>query len=301
MVRGNHLFTVNAGSSTLSRFYIPKNDPLHPQLVGKPVSTVGQFPNTVAYSEKNQLACVANTGSKAGVQCFRAPDCGQLEPVGDFMPLPLNQTTPPMGPPNTVADIVFNPSESALFVTIKGDGTGKGHIFAYPVKDGAVDPKPVISRPKELLLDFSLTFLSDSAAVITDPAYGASRLSISSNFSVSVNNRVEIPGQMASCWSVYSPEFKAVYILDGATPDVTTLEPETGNIKYVIPGDKRGKGAFDAIADRSSLYVLQSSPAIAVFDLEGSGGKAKPSVSQYLDLSSLGERAPWIGMAVYSG
>ncbi|KAM4066236.1 3-carboxymuconate cyclase [Hirsutella rhossiliensis] len=305
VVKGSRLFTVNAGNNTLSRFYIPQNDPLHPKLVGKPVATGGEFPNTVAYSEKNQLACVANTGKKAGVQCFRVPECDQLEPVGDFMPLPINQTSPPMGPANTVSDIVFNPSESALFVSVKGDGMGKGYLYAYRVNKGEVDPKPIISRPEELRLDFSLSFLSDSDAVITDPAYGASRLSISPDLSVSVTNNVTIPGQTATCWSVYSPEFQAVYVFDGASPNVTALSPETGDIKFVVPGEQRGMGSFDAVAERSWLYVLQASPAIAVFDLKASeGDKAMPRITQYLDLASLGngtDRSSWIGLAVYSG
>lgn len=45
-----YLFTVNAGSNTLSVFHIPKDDPEHPQLLCSPVDTLGDFPQAVAYS-----------------------------------------------------------------------------------------------------------------------------------------------------------------------------------------------------------------------------------------------------------
>lgn len=317
MVKGNRLFTVNAGSNTLSYFHITPTDPLNPKPMGEPVSTGGEFPNSVAYSEENQLACVANTGKKAGVRCFHVPDCGPLEPRGSFMELPMiNQTSPPTISGTTVSDIVFNPSGTALFVSIKGAGMSMGYLYAYPVKkdklEAAVEKaeleaaveKPeleaaVESRPEGLRRAFSLSFLSDEAAVITDPTYGASLLSIDSTFSVSIAKNVTIPGQRATCWSVYSAEFKSVYVFDGMSPNVTSLEP-TGDIKAVIQGEPRGMGSFDAAVDRSWLYVLQGSPAIAVFDLKASEPKeAMSGVAQYLDLASLGKRSSWIGMAVY--
>ncbi|RDA95286.1 hypothetical protein CP533_3450 [Ophiocordyceps camponoti-saundersi (nom. inval.)] len=277
IVKGNQLFTVNPGSNTVSRFLIPENDPLHPVLEDEPVSSGGEFPNSIAYSEKNQIACVSNTGKKAGVQCFSVPECGPLEPLGDFMPLPINQTSPPVGPVNTVSDIVFNPSETALYVSVKGDGMGLGFLFAYRVVDGKVDPKPVISRPPELKVDFSLTFFSDDAAVMTDAAYGASYLTLHKNLSATVSKKIEIPGQTATCWSVFSPAFNAVYVMDVKSPNITTLDPKSGEIKFISPGEKKAMGSLDAIADRSSLYVLQGSPEIARFDLKGSeNGKMKP-------------------------
>ena len=44
------LFTVNAGSNTVSVFNIPGNDPTHPELIGSPADTKGEFPQAVAYS-----------------------------------------------------------------------------------------------------------------------------------------------------------------------------------------------------------------------------------------------------------
>ncbi|KGQ04631.1 hypothetical protein BBAD15_g10122 [Beauveria bassiana D1-5] len=304
VVSGKYLFTVNAGSNTLARFEIPDADPASLKLLGEPVHTGGEFPNSVAVSDKNKIACVANTGRNAGVQCFKTLD-QHLEPFDDYMLLPVNQTSPPIGVPNTVSNVVFNPSQTALFVTVKGNGetgsTGRGYIYAYQVLNGQINSQPVISRPPGLMLDFSLSFLSDSAAVVTDPAYGASYISIASNLSVTVSNQITIPGQGATCWSVFAPEFDTVYLSDGASPNITALDPMSGKTKFVIPGDSQSTGSFDSAVDRSSLYVLQGSAAVSVFDLKGSkSGDDTPSLFQYLDLSFLGVRSGWIGMGIYS-
>ncbi|PHH84135.1 hypothetical protein CDD83_2428 [Cordyceps sp. RAO-2017] len=242
------------------------------------------------------MACVSNTGRKAGIQCFRVPECEGLEPLDGLLPLNgVNQTTPPTAP-GSVSDVVFNPSQTALFVSIKGKGTDRGYLYAYSVDEAThrLNPNPTISRPPGLMIDFSLTFLSDSTAVVTDPAYGASYLSITPDLKVSVSKKITIPGQRATCWSVSSEEFNAVYVLDGASPNVTALDPMSGEISFVIPGNMTSMGSLDAAAAGSRLYVLQASPAVAVFDL------AKPGLVQYLNLASLGPRPGWTGMAVYS-
>lgn len=49
-----YLFTVNAGSNTVSMFAIDPESPRHLRLVGKPVDTLGEFPQSVAYSPRLQ-------------------------------------------------------------------------------------------------------------------------------------------------------------------------------------------------------------------------------------------------------
>jgi hypothetical protein len=46
-----YLFTVNAGSNTLSMFFIDKADPSAPKLLNT-APTLGEFPSSVAYSPK---------------------------------------------------------------------------------------------------------------------------------------------------------------------------------------------------------------------------------------------------------
>lgn len=294
-VKGNRLFTVNAGSNTLAYFRIPPHDPTHPVLIAT-ADTQGTIPNTVAYSDMNKLACVANTGSKPGVQCFRVSDCGPLLPVGGLKPLPVNQTMSMslMGPANTVSDIRFNPSETALFVTIKGDGMSDGFIYAYPVMDGTVQEMAVMSRPAGLPVPFGFSFVSDSLAVVSTPAYGAAFVNIAKDLTATVSTQVQVPGQAAICWTAFSEATGSTYLFDGGVTSLTTVDAETQAIARTIPGFEAANGYLDAAIGGTKLYALQGSSGITIFDIEN-----RANGPYMVDLSSLGNRVPWIGMAVY--
>ncbi|RGP58973.1 3-carboxymuconate cyclase protein [Fusarium sporotrichioides] len=296
IVDGNLLFTVNAGSNTLAAFKIPKHDPTHPVLIGEPMDTVGTTPNTVAYSRKHKTACVANTGTKPGVQCFSVSGSEGVKPVGGLRALPvLNQTNPILGPPNTVSNIVFNPSETALFVVIKGDGMQNGYIYAYKIENGIVSEEAVVSRPENLPIPFTMTFSGDNSALVATPAYGAAFVSISEDYRVSTDVSLNITAQMATCWTAKSPDTGSVYLLDAGVPNVNAVNTETKAISRTLPGYEQGMGNFDGIVSGSKLYTLQAAPAVAIFDLDD------PAYGpQVIDLTNLGNRASWIGMAAYA-
>lgn len=266
-------------------------------MVGEPVSSGGLFPDTVAFSSALNVACVMNTGAMAGVQCYDVDQNG-LHPAGDFMPLPANETSQSTG---TASDIVFNPSSTALFVTVKGNGTVPGFIAGYAVEGGKVSSSVKISRPAEILVDFSLTFVDDTHAVITDPTFGAAFIEICYPcLEVIVTKKVVIPGQAASCWGQYSQQNAAVYVFDGGVSNITTLDSVTGDIKYVIPAPVSNMGAFDAILAGDYLYVLEGVPGISVFSVGGAwGGSEIPTLVQNLNLTSLGSRDLWQGMAAF--
>jgi hypothetical protein len=296
IVDGNLLFTVNAGSNTLATFNIPEHDPAHPVLMGEPVDTVGTTPNTVAYSHKHKIACVANTGTKPGVQCFSVSISDGINPVGGLRPLPvMNQTNPILGPPNTVSNIVFNPSEAALFVVIKGDGMHNGYFYAYKVEHGAVSEEAVVSRPENLPIPFTMSFSNDYFALVATPAYGAAFVSVSEDLQVTTDTILNITTQKATCWTARSADTGSAYLLDAGVANVTAVSTDTKAITRTLPGYEQGKGNFDGIVSGSKLYVLQAAPAVAVFDLKG------PSYSpQVINLNGLGNRASWTGMAVYA-
>lgn len=71
------LFTVNAGSNTLVMFRIDPADPYHPMMVGGPIDTMGEFPNSVTYSPRLQTGtlqrpCPEFTISRQAVQISAA-------------------------------------------------------------------------------------------------------------------------------------------------------------------------------------------------------------------------------------
>jgi hypothetical protein len=248
------------------------------------------------------MACTINTGAVSGIACFSVSDSGLTPLSNGLIPIPIAQTsTPPTGPPNTASDIVFNPSSTALFVTVKGDGTNPGFIYAFPITNGKLSSTPVISRPSELLVDFGISFIDDSHAVVADPAYGASMVEISyPSLEPSVSQKVAIAGQKAVCWTAFSDRFETAFIFDGGKPNVTALDPVTGAVKYTITGPADGVGGFDGVVAGSYLYVLLGKAGIAVYNLMGSVGNGKvPMLWQSLDLSALGSRQGWQGLAVY--
>jgi hypothetical protein len=242
---------------------------------------------------------VLNGGAKAGVSCFSTDHAKGLTPLGGLRPIILNQSTPPVGPPNTVSDLVFNPSQSALIATVKGDGTDPGYIYAYPVDDGSISTKPTVSRPSELLIDFSVSFIDDSKAIITDPSYGASLVDVSWDFQFTVQTKIVIPGEGAICWSVYSQRFDTVYIIDAGTTNITLVDPQSGATKGTVVLDAAHMGTFDSQIDREFLYMLRGAPAVTVLSNNGLTHWVLPKEVQTLDLSALGSRQGWQGMAIY--
>lgn len=200
-----------------------------------------------------------------------------------------------------MSDLVFNPSSTALIAIIKGNGKDLGFIYAYPVNhDGSISTTPIISRPAGLLVDFSITFLGDdSRAIITDPAYGASIVDVSNNFEFSVATKIPIAGESAICWSVYSQRFNTIYVFDVGVSNITIIDPWTGAIKGTIAQATSDKGSVDAAIDREYLYSLKSGPFINVVDNDGLNHGITPKQIQSFDLSSLGSRQGFVGLAIY--
>ncbi|KAK4464847.1 hypothetical protein QBC42DRAFT_344320 [Cladorrhinum samala] len=328
VVSGNNLFTINAGSNTLSHFLISPSNPQNLTLAGDPVPTGGTFPNSVAFSPKLNMVCVLHTGAPSpGVMCFRLdPATNALTPQGcGIVPLPsissAQTQSPPTGPANTASDILFNPDATALFATVKGNGADSpsGSVFTFPVnpEDGSLGPA-VESKPEGLQLEFSMTFLNSSSAVITDPSFGAALVGIEMTTEaggavaagpgpeVKLARRTEIENQTAICWSVYSNSRQEIYISDTGSPDITVLDAGDGSVKRVIAGPEGAVGSLDSVLLGGKLYVLQAASGISVLDVDAAGlgenGEgAAGQVVQSLDLSGLGERSGWMGMAAYRG
>ena len=160
--------------------------------------------------------------------CFTVSAEKGLSQLGGLRPLEkLHTKTPPSGPPDSASDILFNPSSSALFVTIKGHPgppAVPGYIYAFAVNDGLISGDPIISSPSALILDYGMSFLgSDTSAVITDATFGASIVNIGPNLTVTETHHTTIPNQSAVCWSAYSRHYGTVYVMDAARTIVTAL------------------------------------------------------------------------------
>ncbi|KAL8706557.1 MAG: hypothetical protein Q9201_000430 [Fulgogasparrea decipioides] len=315
VVSQDYLFATNAGDNTLSLFLINPNDPLHPKLVGTPAPTLGQTPVSVAYSPQHRIACAVNGGSEAGVACFGVSRKRGLILLGSIRTINqtenLDPTPPPAGPLVLTSDIVFNPSSTALFVTVRSNGLNPGLLYAFAVDraTGAVSQNPVVTSLTDLPLLFSINFLdSDRRMIVTNPhraSPGAAVLNIDyPSLKASVEKIITIPGQKASCWVAYTPEYsKSAYVVDAGQPNITVVDPRTDEVKNVIgiETDSPGDGGFDTHIDRKWLYLLTKSPSapkVEVFAIE-SGGTGLLSVQSFDIFGAVGRIPGWMGLAIW--
>jgi len=135
--------------------------------------------------------------------------------------------------------------------------------------------------------------------VITDPAYGASLVDISSTYTVTVSKQIVVAGEKAICWATYSSRFNSIALIDGGSSNITLVDPASGAITGVAVLDPAGTGALDSKLDRTFMYILRGAPAITVLGDMGLTHAKTPTELQNFDLTSLGSRQGFEGMAIY--
>ena len=111
--------------------------------------------------------------------CFKADAIHGVFPIADTTrSLGLTQTTPPVGPFETVSQILFSPDGTKLLVSVKA--AANSSVPAYlavwsvnPITYALSTSFQKISAPSGSTLSFSITHIKGSSAyVVTDPALG---------------------------------------------------------------------------------------------------------------------------------
>ncbi|KAI9757996.1 MAG: hypothetical protein M4579_003232 [Chaenotheca gracillima] len=295
-VVGDMLAVVNPGSNTLSLFSIDSRDATRLRLIGRPVDTMGDFPVSVAVSETLKTACVANSGAKSGIACFSMSSRRGLRPLDKKLrSIPLNQSTPPSGPPSTISDTFFSSDSSYLFATVKGDGANNtsnpGFLSVFPVKDGKVSRKETRSSPPGTTTLFGSVPLPNSrrddgssGIFISDPGFGGLTVSVSKEHrrgdpSVSTLATSRVDGQKASCWSTYSDKTGTAFLGDAGLNRLVEIDTASGAIVSETSPSNGNPGMLDLVAGGNYLYGLSAGApggaAIAVFDVGGGKGKVR--------------------------
>jgi hypothetical protein len=160
------LIAVNPGSNTISMFTISAADPTNLTMVGQPADTLGEFPMSVTISTELSQACVANSGSKAGIACFSVCKTKGLTPLDSTLrPINLNQSTPPIGPTNTISQTFFNSDSTALITTVKGDPAvnNTGFLSVFPIENGRVSRNETRSSPNGTAVLFGTALIPSPA------------------------------------------------------------------------------------------------------------------------------------------
>ncbi|KAI1103012.1 hypothetical protein F4804DRAFT_311287 [Jackrogersella minutella] len=292
-IAGDYIFAVNPGSNSLSMFSISKQDPTKLTLVGTPAPVPGEFPNTVAASAKNKLACVGATGATAGVTCASFSENG-IGAMDTLRAINLGQTTPPVGPTNTVSQTFFSEDESTLITMVKGDPTknNTGFMSSLSVQqnkscDGAstasVASKDARTSPAGTAVLFGSQIIPGTNNVFaTDASFGALVLSVDTKTGqATVVGKQAIEGQVATCWSALARATGSVFVTDVDVPRLVEMSPKDASIISIIDLSSGGDPGFiDLQASGDFLYVLSpgnqtQNAAVVVMDLSGGQGKAK--------------------------
>ncbi|KAL3461937.1 hypothetical protein BJX64DRAFT_260006 [Aspergillus heterothallicus] len=305
-VADEYVFAVNPGDSTLSQLKVSPHNPSKLTLVGAPIKIPGEFPNTVAATSKGKLVCVGTTGVISGVSCttYSADGLGELDAIRPFN---LGQTTPATGPRNTLSHVLFSTDGSALYATVKGDGTTEnpGFFSVFPVKYGCklesaayVSREDIRSSPAGTGLLFGAVIVPSSGLVfVTDPGFGVSIVEVNSETHTATSRQnVEIPGQSATCWAAYSPKSSSVFVTDVLVNRLVEVDAQTGEILLTANLPNDDPGLVDLWVVGQHVYALSpgngtTDAAITVFDY------AKEKQVQRMSLAELGAGPSAMGMA----
>ncbi|KIJ42756.1 hypothetical protein M422DRAFT_254222 [Sphaerobolus stellatus SS14] len=258
-VSGNKLYVINAGFNSIAAFDIDATDPTKLRRIGSAVNSGGEFPISVAVSEKRGLVCALNGGRVNGVSCFKPSDSKGLVPVPNTQRLlNLNQTTPPnfaLG--NGFGQGLFNEAENQLLATVQRN-------FRELNVAGASLP-------------FGMTILpGKNAALVTDPALGYEI------FDLSGQNRSGIfpfqaEGAM-NCWALHSQKTDHVFLIDFGTSLINEVAVDRNLGSSIVSQLALAKDSFLSdsqivtVHGNEYLYVLTLGKIlVTVLSLNGPG------------------------------
>ncbi|KAJ7738407.1 hypothetical protein B0H16DRAFT_1570795 [Mycena metata] len=209
---GRFVANVNAGSNTVSVHAIDISNPAQLWPIGKPVSSGGEFPNSLAINKAGNRVCVVNAGAVNGVSCYKFNLSQGLTPIpNSIRSLKLNQTTPANGPANTPSQVIFSADEKQLIVSVK---TGNGYLAIWDINtDGSLSS--TFSTVSGGALPFSMIYIpGENAIFIADPGVGYDVFNLDSTKAKTATISVPVAGQGAICWSTYSPQSGNFYLMD---------------------------------------------------------------------------------------
>jgi hypothetical protein len=289
---------------------ISPSDPTLLKMVGKPVAVSGEFPNTVAASLKNKLVCVGSTGALAGISCASFSETQGLGAMDALRKFNIGQSTPPVGPTNTVSQTFFSTDESMLFTTVKGDPAvnNTGFLSTFHVKKGqnaavTLSTKDTRSSPNGTAVLFGSAAIPNrpESLFVTDASFGAVILSLNARGQATVANAQAITGQKATCWATISEATKSAYVTDAANNRVVEMSLDNASIIAELDLSANGNpGLIDLKSGGNFIYALSpgnGSTCAAVTVLDVSGGQGSMKQVQNFALDGIADKTAQ-GMAV---
>jgi hypothetical protein len=279
----NFVANVNAGSNTVSVFAIDRSNPAKLSIIGKPVSSGGEFPNSLAINKGGDRVCVVNGGKVNGVSCYKFDKNGLTPLKNSIRSLKLNQTTPATGPPNTPSQIIFSSDEKQLIVSVKSGFLAMWDIFG----DGSLstDFQTVTGGA----LPFSLLYVpGENAILASDPGVGYDIFNLDPKQRSPVAVSTPVAGQVAICWSAFSKESGNFYLIDVGRSLLTevhvTRSLKSSIVKqYSVGTDGPIDSQVATIGNKDFIYSLAANATgLTVLSVNGPG---KAEIYQRIDIA----------------
>ncbi|KAK2464495.1 hypothetical protein APHAL10511_003474 [Amanita phalloides] len=288
------VFTVNAGSNSISAFAIDPAVPTNLKMVGQPVSSGGDFPISIAVNSQGSMVCALNGGTKDGISCFTFSPSSGLKPIPDtYRNLNLNQTTPPVGPDTTFGQIIFADNDTKLVVSVKGVSESPLNIpgfialwDVYPDMSLSIGYSPIIGG----VWPWGLSALPGRNVIVaSDGITGINVYDVDAwSHQPMTQASLYLPPMEfkgALCWNTYSDATGNFYFVDTLGSNVYEVHIDQDSLaprlvtSYALQA-YQGLKTNDVPTDISvttvsgvdRMYVLASNKtSIAVYSLSGAG------------------------------
>lgn len=258
------LYTVNAGSNSVSLFEIGKRD----LKLTATVPSGGLMPISVA--EHEGLVYVLNHGNPGGLSGFREDD-GKLVPIpGAQMPLPTSMTNP--------AQVGFSPDGDFLVVTQRGSSS----ILSIPVMpDGTLGT--ATESPSSGAVPFGFAFDKRAHLLVAEAAGSAlSSYSLDEDMGGRLNSISPSVAdlQRSACWVAVTPNGHFAYVANTAANTISGYRVRyDGRLSLLSPDGlsaamPAGSLPADVAVGRhgKALYVFDRGVGeVAEFRIESSG------------------------------
>lgn len=262
----NLLYAVNAGSNTISVFFVHGH---HLRLL-QVISSGGTFPVSIATHDG--LVYVLNALGGGSVQGYFSlfghlfPIHGSNRSLGLTIPADTNQFT------NTPAQVAFSPDGTQLIVTTK---LNLSDIDVFRVGFfGTLSPSPVVNSEPGTG-PFGVTFDAGGHLIVADTGTNAlSTYTLNPDGTVTLIDAVPT-GQAATCWVTPGQGF--FYASNAGSANVSGYaESFTGNLTLLTPPTATDPGTVDGAAAGHFLYVRAGASGIVdEFRIDSNGSLTK--------------------------
>ena len=245
------------------------------------------------------VVCVANSGTRNSVACWKNDAALGLCPIGEPRPLGLDLATPPLMTSATVSQISFDPDQLSVIVTSKGPAGSltPGNIYVIPVNNGIVGQEVITSAIATIPAPFGFAFgPSNTSFLLSDPTFGGSVVNLNPPYLQTSELKHQKLSLNTSCWASYSPTTGMGYLTDAGLPQLGEMDMVTGELKDVFNTDDAFMGGFDTVIDGATAYFIAAVPSIGIFDVQ------QKKTIQNLDLTNatgVDDRQWWQGMAMW--